>query len=72
MPRVIEPVVKTRNKEGLVKLRAGKGFSLSELKLAGLTPEKARKLGIPVDKRRKSVHEENVKRLREFLAAEAQ
>lgn len=69
MPRALKPVVKTRDKEGLVKLRPGKGFSLGELKLAGLTPERARKLGVPVDKRRGSVHEENVVKLREFLAS---
>ena len=47
--------------------RKGKGFSLSELRAAGLTPEKARKLGIYVDKRRRSVHEWNVKALKDYL-----
>ncbi len=48
-------------------LREGRGFSLGEIKEAGLTPEKARRLGIYIDKRRKSVYEWNVKALREFI-----
>ena len=49
------------------KPRKGKGFSLEELKAIGLTFEKARKMRLPIDKRRKSKHEENVKILMEFL-----
>jgi large subunit ribosomal protein L13e len=48
-------------------LREGRGFSLGELKEAGLTPERAKKLGIYVDKRRKTVHPWNVEALRNFL-----
>ena len=40
--------------------RPGKGFSPDEIKKAGLTPTEARKMQLPVDKRRKTVHEENV------------
>ncbi|MFP3163966.1 MAG: 50S ribosomal protein L13e [Acidianus hospitalis] len=47
--------------------REGRGFSLGELKAANLTPEKARKLGLRVDKRRKSVHQENVDALKKYL-----
>lgn len=47
------------------KLREGKGFSVGELKQAGVTLELGKKLGIRVDRRRKSVREENVKILRE-------
>jgi len=47
--------------------RKGRGFSLGELREAGLTPEKARKLGIYVDKRRKTVHPWNVEALRDYL-----
>ncbi len=58
-------------KRALVKkggtLRKGKGFSLGELEQAGVTPEQARRLGIPVDRRRKSVHGENVEALRVLL-----
>jgi large subunit ribosomal protein L13e len=65
------PIVK---KPHLVKLgpidtgvRKGRGFSLGEITKAGLTLSQARKLGIYVDKRRKTVHEWNVKVLKEYL-----
>lgn len=51
------------------KLREGKGFSVSELRQAGVTFELAKKLGIRIDKRRKSVREENVKTLKEAKEA---
>ena len=47
--------------------RKGRGFSLGELKEAGLTPSMAKKLGIYVDKRRKTVHPWNVEALKEYL-----
>jgi large subunit ribosomal protein L13e len=47
--------------------RLGKGFSLGELKAVGLNPKQALKLGIPLDIRRKTIHEENVEKLRKFL-----
>jgi large subunit ribosomal protein L13e len=48
-------------------LREGRGFSLGELREAGLTPEKARRLGLYVDKRRRTVHPWNVEALRKFI-----
>ncbi|MEM3769628.1 MAG: ribosomal protein L13e [Candidatus Bathyarchaeia archaeon] len=50
------------------KQRLGKGFSLGELKEVKLSLKQALKLGIPVDSRRRTVHENNVKSLKEFLA----
>jgi len=47
--------------------RVGRGFSAGELKEAGLTIKKARKLGLPIDRRRRSIHEYNVNRLKEIL-----
>ena len=38
----------------------GKGFSPNELREAGLNRQQAKKLGIRVDIKRKSTHEENV------------
>jgi large subunit ribosomal protein L13e len=68
---VIKPYVKPPRlikERGLVKnLRPGKGFSLCELSKAGLTPGDAKRLGIPVDPRRRSCHEWNVKLLESFL-----
>lgn len=49
-------------------LRDGRGFSLGELKAVGIDIKAARKLGIPVDTRRRSMHEWNIKRLREYLS----
>ena len=51
------------------KQRLGKGFSIGELKKAGLNVKQVLKLGIFVDYRRRTLHEENVKVLEEFLAA---
>ena len=47
--------------------RQGRGFSLGELKEAGLSVKEARKLGLYVDERRRSTHPENVEALRRFL-----
>jgi len=56
----------TRSKER----RVGKGFSLGELREAGLTPADAKRLGIYVDKRRKSVHPWNVEILKKLARGE--
>jgi large subunit ribosomal protein L13e len=47
--------------------RYGKGFSLNELRMVGLDIKKAREIGIPFDKRRKSTIIENVNMLKNFL-----
>lgn len=49
------------------RLRKGRGFSRKELKEVGLNPKSALRLGIPIDKRRKTKHEENVKLLEQYL-----
>jgi ribosomal protein L13E len=46
------------------KRRNGKGFSPDELKEAGLNAADARNLRIPVDRKRKSSHEENIEALK--------
>ena len=46
--------------------RGGKGFSLEEIKKAGLDQSEARKMKIPVDKRRRTAHDANVVELKAF------
>jgi len=50
-------------------VREGRGFSLAEIQAAGLNAGEAQILGIPVDLRRKSTHEENVEILKEYITA---
>jgi large subunit ribosomal protein L13e len=59
---IIRPRVKHRG-----KVREGKGFSRAELKEVGLSTLEARKIGIPVDFRRKSCREENLRILKTVL-----
>ena len=49
------------------KKRKAKGFSKKELKEAQINLGEALKYGIPVDRRRSSIHNENVEALRTFL-----
>ncbi len=49
--------------------RIGRGFSKGELEAVGLDFKKALKMGIPIDKRRKTVHEWNIEKLRNFLSS---
>lgn len=48
-------------------VREGRGFSLGELQKAGISIQEVRRLKIRIDKRRKSVHEENVQALKEYI-----
>jgi large subunit ribosomal protein L13e len=58
-----EPVVRS---PGLRKLREGKGFSVGELRAAGLTLKEAEDLALRVDRRRRSVHSWNVELLQKL------
>ena len=49
------------------KQRHGRGFSRGELKKAGLSLKEALRLGIPVDSRRRTLHEENINLIKRFL-----
>lgn len=45
--------------------RSGRGFSLREIKEAGLTPHDAKRLKVVIDKRRKTAHPQNIQALKE-------
>jgi ribosomal protein L13E len=55
-------IVQRRN-----RTRKAKGFSRAELKEVDMDPRSAMKLGLPVDSRRRSKHQENIKVLRLYL-----
>ncbi|MDR1993848.1 MAG: ribosomal protein L13e [Nitrososphaerota archaeon] len=46
------------------KQKPGKGFSLNELKAAGINKQQAKKAGLPVDVRRKSQHDQNIEAIK--------
>ncbi len=56
-----------RHKGLLPRIRQGRGFSIGEIEAIGLTAREARLLGIYVDERRKSIHEENIETLKAYL-----
>ena len=58
----LRPVVKRKR-----KTRSGKGFSQREIREAGLNTKDALKRGIPIDTRRRSKYEENVKAFLEYV-----
>jgi len=49
------------------RVREGKGFSKIELVAVELTLGRAKSLGLPVDQKRGSSHDENIEALKEFL-----
>jgi large subunit ribosomal protein L13e len=61
--------VKAKVLKGVGKQRLGRGFSRDELRKAGTSLTEAVKLGVPVDSRRKTAHDENVEVARAFLVA---
>lgn len=67
MEHEIIPIVRRKLKDGRIITRAGRGFSLNELKEAGITIDAARKLGIFIDKRRRSCRKENAENLKRLL-----
>ena len=48
------------------KQKPGKGFSLTELKNASVNRQQARQIGLPVDVKRKSAHDENVENIKAY------
>ena len=67
----LRPIVRCPTRRYNMKVRAGRGFSLAELKAAKLHPRFARTIGIAVDLRRRPRSKEsmqvNVERLREYM-----
>ncbi|CCE64096.1 hypothetical protein TPHA_0G02595 [Tetrapisispora phaffii CBS 4417] len=67
---LLRPVVRAPTVKYNRKVRAGRGFSLAEIKAAGLTAAYARTIGIAVDHRRQNRNQEifdiNVQRLKEY------
>ena len=61
---IAEPTVKSPKS---AKPRRGRGFSREETSQAGLTIDDARKMGLIVDLRRKSVYPENIEALKQYM-----
>lgn len=57
------PIV-THVHRGKPRVREGRGFSLAELRSAGVSLDQARTLKIPIDLRRKTAYESNVEVVR--------
>jgi len=68
--KCLRPVVSSATRRYAGKVRLGRGFTLQELKSAGLTAAFARTVGVSVDHRRSSSsqeqHDLNVNRLKEY------
>ncbi|MEM1683139.1 MAG: ribosomal protein L13e [Ignisphaera sp.] len=47
--------------------RVGRGYSIGEIKEAGLTPYLAKQFNIPIDPKRRSIHKNNVENLRNIV-----
>jgi len=59
----IKPII--NKKDG--KQRGGRGFSTGELEKAGLNLAEAKRMEIPVDKRRKTSHDQNVEAVKAYV-----
>lgn len=66
----LRPVVRCPTARFNMRLREGRGFTIEELKSAGISPKVAQTIGIAVDKRRKNKSveslQQNVQRLKEY------
>ncbi len=59
--RQIKVVITKHNK----KQNIGKGFSPTELEKAGVNKQQAKQIGLPVDIKRKSAHDQNITTIKE-------
>ena len=66
----LRPIVRCPTFKYNTKVRAGRGFTIEELKAAGISPKQARTIGIACDHRRKNRSTDslqaNVQRLKEY------
>ena len=60
--RQIKVVITKHNK----KQNIGKGFSTTELAKAGVNKQQAKQIGLPVDVKRKTAHEQNIATIKDF------
>ena len=64
----IDAIVKSPSKEA--NLRKGAGFSLGEIKSAGINIQRIKNLGVRVDFFRESVHNSNIQLLKDLKVSE--
>ena len=60
--RQIKVVITKHNK----KQNIGRGFSTTELAKAGVNKQQAKQIGLPVDVKRKSAHDQNIATIKEY------
>jgi hypothetical protein len=61
---VSQPVVRSPSD---ARLRRGRGFTNGEIAGAGISTREARKMGLILDNRRRTVHAENIEILKQYL-----
>jgi len=61
---IAEPTVKSPKD---ARPKRGRGFSIEETTQAGLTVAEARRMGLIIDKRRRTIHPENVDALKQYM-----
>jgi len=62
--RQIKVVITKHNK----KQSLGRGFSPTELEKAGVNKQQAKQIGLPVDIKRKTAHDQNIATIKEHAA----
>lgn len=68
IPKPLVKSPKIIKKRGIAtQFRVGRGYSISEIKEAGLTLKLAKQLNIPIDVRRRSTHKVNVDNLKKIV-----
>ena len=64
----VRTIAKSKVMRKAGKQRVGRGFSRGELREAGSSLKEAVRLGLPVDDRRKTVHQENIECVKTCLS----